>query len=208
MAKFRTQADLHLRTMSYANLLAMCGHASGMAHTYSAELRKTVCELTYSNPDEYGNANPYTVRLPLLRNSFEPENPWIVFHVQSEFGAGDEHDKESAFQTIESEIFIAPMLWRDPNDSEWKTRRTVLREQGKPAEPWEDMNPTEARFAVRDLIEAMRGVFRDASLSGNPYMRPGSKPAGELLCRIYGVPDDVGNRCELLSPSVKTGESV
>lgn len=132
----RTQGEMNIRAVTLANLQAMCERASGMAHTYSVEMRRTVCELTYSNPDEYGNPNPYTVRLPVIRNEFERENPYVLFTVQSEYGGGDEHGREACFQTIESEIFDGAELFRKPDSGEWLTRAEFAKQRGNPVYHW------------------------------------------------------------------------
>ena len=126
----QTQGDMTVRMVTLANLRAMCARVNGICHAFSVDVGATRASVTYSNPDEYGNARPYTARFPLAPNAFDTSNPWIIFTLASDHGAEDEYGRDSCYQIIDAEIICAPVLWRDPVTGAWREESEIRAERG------------------------------------------------------------------------------
>jgi hypothetical protein len=127
---FTTQADLELRTVSLANLLAICDRQSGVTHRYEVDrTSRDRLALIYSNPDEYGAEVPIYCYLPLIPNPFEAANPWVVLHVVTLRGGRDKDDREGACQTVSDVVFTCEKLYRTKAKADdWRTEVEIRKD--------------------------------------------------------------------------------
>lgn len=110
-----TQFDLTERIVSVDNLRAMCARVSGMCHRFAVEkVSRSRVHVTYSNPDEYGNAQPITAIFPCYPSTFDgSDNPAVVLDALRVIDPGDTWAGE-AWQAFEP-LMSCPMLWRSPD---------------------------------------------------------------------------------------------
>lgn len=119
---------MDVRIVSADQLRAMCDRASGTAHTFALDMGKTRATITYSNPDEYGSARPFALRLPIIQAFGAPQ---VVLQHASEAGPGlDEHDRDACYQAVDAAVLSAPDLYPVPDSSDWETMHERLQRKG------------------------------------------------------------------------------
>lgn len=111
----RRQGEFKIRAVYADNLRAMCDRASGWSHNYKVEVGKTRATIVYSNPDEYGSPNPIEFRFPIVPDQFggETDNPVVILHLVSDRGGRDAHDRDAAYQSLDSMILCDTPMARD-----------------------------------------------------------------------------------------------
>ena len=122
---FKTQADIQIRAVSLANLLAMCDRASGHCHRYHvSNVSRSRVHVEYSNPNEYGAEYPITAVFPCIPNGFEADNPYVLIGevlrvIPDRDGDGEGHQY---FYPITD----GPQLWRTaPHATDWQTAEEI-----------------------------------------------------------------------------------
>jgi hypothetical protein len=126
----RTQQDSRLRVVALDNLRAMCEHASGRAHTFQvSKVTRSRVHVTYSNPDEYGNAQPVTAVFPCYPSGWPDDaedNPRVVLDAVRVIG---DDSQGAAYPAIDADIICGPTLWRtNPTANDWRTHRQIVKD--------------------------------------------------------------------------------
>lgn len=102
------QFDWKKRVVSLNNLRAMCARISGMCHRFTVEsVGAHSVRVSYSNPDEYGNAEPVTAVFPAyLVKNFGTKETAVVLDAITYL-----HDRDEAWQAFE-QLYGCPELFR------------------------------------------------------------------------------------------------
>jgi hypothetical protein len=98
------------RVMDAESLARMCDAESGVSHTLRLEIGRTRARITYSNPDEYGSPRPYVAEFPAWRES---GRVFVLLRLVRDYGAEDEHGRESCWQYMNSAIMSARFIRPD-----------------------------------------------------------------------------------------------
>jgi hypothetical protein len=124
-ASGETQQDSRARIVALANLRAMCDRVSGVCHTFRVvNVSRSCVRVEYSNPDEYGNAEPVTALYPCYPSSFpgDRENPRVVLDATRYLGAtGRNEESWQAFDVLTD----CPELYRNGWGGEWHTEAEI-----------------------------------------------------------------------------------
>lgn len=118
----KTQFDYPKRIVALSNLEAMCKRISGTCHTFE------VCKVTdhrvsveYSNPDEYGHAEPIRAEFPAWK-SYDGHS--VVLDAVRYVGCTGRN--EESWQAFE-QLFDCRPLFRSSSDSDdWSTEFEIL----------------------------------------------------------------------------------
>jgi hypothetical protein len=148
--------DTLTRVVDFDTLRRMCEAASGIAHSYTVEAGRTRVRLEYTNPDEYGRARPYVAFLPCWQES---GRVMVALTVTRDYGAENEHGRESCWQNVDAEILSAPAIRPDgtrdgkpPMLSHFAAE--TLRAAADLCRALESLPPDDARrVAARDVLQ-------------------------------------------------------
>lgn len=119
----RIQNDQQVRVVALTNLTAMCERASGVCHSYHVvKVTSNRVHVEYSNPDEYGTANPQTAIFPCYPNPWgEKDNPFVVLEFVNILNDQDD-DAWQSFDLLRNQ---EPLFRCNPDTNEWKTRGEI-----------------------------------------------------------------------------------
>lgn len=114
-----TQFDHHKRVVSLCNLRAMCARISGTCHRFAVEsVGASTVRVSYSNPDEYGRAEPVTAVFPCYKGT---GNTAVVLDAIRYVNSPDE--EWQAFW----QLFDCPALFRVSSDrDQWQSEYEIL----------------------------------------------------------------------------------
>jgi hypothetical protein len=117
------QNDQQVRVVALTNLTAMCKRASGVCHNYHVvKVTPNRVHVQYSNPDEYGTADPQTASFPCYPNPWgEKDNPFVVL----EFVNILNDPEDNAWQNFEPIRSQEPLFRSNPDTDDWKTRAEI-----------------------------------------------------------------------------------
>lgn len=117
----KTQEDSSQRVVALENLRAMCARISGWAHTFEVtSVTRSRVHVTYSNPNEYGSAQPITAIYPAIPYPGEPDNPRVLLEIMRTVG----HDPDGEGWQSFMQLHDCPTLWRSP-EGKWRTHGEI-----------------------------------------------------------------------------------
>lgn len=123
------QYDAKVRLVGLSNLKAMCRRLSGVSHRYGVtQITPTRVWVEYSNPDEYGSADPVAIALPAFEDK-ELQTILVLFYIIGTKNAGAVDDLWQAYIPL----WDCPEIFRPWRDSEeWLTKAEWDARQGGP----------------------------------------------------------------------------
>ena len=116
----KIQSDNNVRVVALTNLIAMCERISGTCHRFEvSKVTANRVQVSYSNPDEYGNECPLVASYPSYPSGFDKETPFVVLEIAMVTGGRDSVDREDGCQAF-IQLTDCPQLYRVTEDN-WKT---------------------------------------------------------------------------------------